>query len=83
MSVGQAPNGEDAVAPVGALIALSTFSWATMKALSRRLPTELLREVARDELAAGLRDLQVPARVIRMRVRVDDQTDGLVAGDSA
>ena len=40
-----------------------------------------MREVSGDQLRAGLRDLQVPARVVRMRVRVDDVADRLVAGD--
>ncbi len=47
----------------------------------RAFLAELLREVSRDQLRAGLGDLQVAARVIRVGVRVDDQPNRLVAGD--
>ena len=47
---------------------------------ARAFLTELLREVSGDQLRAGLRNLQVAARVIRVRMRVDDEANRLVAG---
>ena len=60
VSVGHAPNGVGARVPVGALIALRTFSCATMNALFAPASTELAGEVAGDQLRPA------PAAIFRL-----------------